>query len=72
MIASIVLLVLSCQEPTTLVEFRLEEVAEGTRLTIVESGFDRIPLARRDEAFRMNDGGWTSQLTNIARHVAQS
>ena len=59
-------------EPTTLVEFRLEEVAEGTRLTIVESGFDRIPLARRDEAFRMNDGGWTAQLTNIARHVAQS
>jgi uncharacterized protein YndB with AHSA1/START domain len=59
-------------EPTTLVEFRLEEVADGTLLTIVESGFDRIPLARRDEAFRMNDGGWTAQLTNIARHVAQS
>jgi uncharacterized protein YndB with AHSA1/START domain len=57
-------------EPTTLVEFRLEEAAGGTHLTIVESGFDQIPLARRAEAFRMNDGGWTEQLTNIERHVA--
>jgi uncharacterized protein YndB with AHSA1/START domain len=59
------------KEPTTLVEFRLAEAAGGTVLTIVESGFDRIPLARRDEAFRMNDGGWTEQLKNIERHVAQ-
>src|SRR5687768_16723161 len=29
-------------EPTTLVEFRLEPVAEGTLLTIVESGFERV------------------------------
>ncbi|MEO8911228.1 MAG: SRPBCC family protein [Gemmatimonadaceae bacterium] len=58
-------------EPTTLVEFRLEEADAGTLLTIVESGFDRIPLARRAEAFRMNDNGWTSQIKNIERHVAQ-
>jgi len=57
-------------EPTTLVEFQLEEVAEGTRLTVVESGFDRIPLARRAEALRMNDAGWAEELENIARHVA--
>jgi uncharacterized protein YndB with AHSA1/START domain len=60
------------QEPTTLVEFRLEEVPEGTSLTIVESGFDRIPAGRRDEAFRMNSNGWTEQIKNIERHVAQS
>ncbi len=59
------------QEPTTLVEFRLEETAGGTLLTITESGFDRIPLARRAEAFRSNDGGWTQQAANIERHVAQ-
>jgi uncharacterized protein YndB with AHSA1/START domain len=59
-------------EPMTLVEFRLEEAAEGTRLTIVESGFDRIPLARRAEAYRMNDGGWTAQAQRIAKHVAGS
>jgi uncharacterized protein YndB with AHSA1/START domain len=59
-------------EPTTLVEFRLDEEGEGTRLTIVESGFDRIPLARRAEAFRMNEGGWAAQAENLERHVAQA
>ena len=57
-------------EPTTLVEFHLEEIAGGTAVTIVESGFDRIPLARRAEAYRMNDAGWTGQARNLARHVA--
>jgi len=56
-------------EPTTLVEFTLEDDNGGTALTIVESGFDRIPLSRRAEAFRMNDGGWTGQIKNIAKYV---
>lgn len=51
------------------VEFRLEEVAEGTRLTMVESGFDRLPPERRDAVIRDNEGGWTLQMENIARHV---
>jgi uncharacterized protein YndB with AHSA1/START domain len=59
-------------EPTTLVEFELEEANGTTVLTITESGFDRVPLARRAEAFRMNDGGWAQQMKNIERHVAQS
>jgi uncharacterized protein YndB with AHSA1/START domain len=58
-------------EPTTLVEFRLDEADGGTVLTIVESGFDRIPLARRAEAFRMNDGGWNEQMKNIERYASQ-
>jgi uncharacterized protein YndB with AHSA1/START domain len=57
-------------EPTTLVEFHLAEVAGGTYLMVVESGFDGIPLPRRAEAFRMNDQGWTGQLANIARYVS--
>jgi uncharacterized protein YndB with AHSA1/START domain len=57
-------------EPTTLVEFVLEESPDGTSLTIIESGFDQIPVARRDEAFRMNDRGWSGQIKNIERHVA--
>lgn len=56
-------------EPTTLVEFALEEAEGGTAVTITESGFDRIPLSRRAEAFRMNDGGWAGQIKNLARHV---
>jgi uncharacterized protein YndB with AHSA1/START domain len=57
-------------EPTTLVEFELKEVEGGTLLTIVESGFDKIPLPRRLEAFRMNSGGWDQQLKNVETHVA--
>jgi uncharacterized protein YndB with AHSA1/START domain len=57
-------------EPTTLVEFLLEEVAGGTELTVVESGFDSIPAARRNTAFRMNDQGWAGQIQNIERYVA--
>ncbi len=57
------------QEPMTLVTFTLEDAPEGTLLRIVETGFDQVPLARRDEAFHMNEGGWTAQLKNIERHV---
>ena len=56
-------------EPPTLVEFTLEKTAGGTRLRVVESGFDKIPSKRRLEAFRMNDGGWGEQIKNIERHV---
>lgn len=56
-------------EPTTLVELRLEKVPEGTLLTIVESGFGRVPAHRRERAFRMNDGGWAAQAENLGKHV---
>jgi uncharacterized protein YndB with AHSA1/START domain len=58
-------------EPMTRVEFTLEEAGDRTLLTIVESGFDNIPLARRAEAFRMNDGGWAEELQNIERYVSR-
>lgn len=57
-------------EPTTLVEFRLDDTGDGgTRLTITESGFDRLPAARRGVAFRMNAQGWAIQAGNVERHV---
>jgi uncharacterized protein YndB with AHSA1/START domain len=59
------------KEPPTLVEFRLEPKDNGTLLVLTESGFDAIPKDRRFEAFRMNDNGWTIQMSNIERHVAQ-
>lgn len=59
-------------EPSTLVEFRLEPKGEGTLLTLTESGFDKLPADHRDEAFRRNDGGWTEQMKNIERHVEQT
>jgi uncharacterized protein YndB with AHSA1/START domain len=60
------------QEVPTLVEFTLTETASGTLLRVVESGFDKIPAHRRDEAFRMNEGGWSIQTKNIADHVEQA
>jgi uncharacterized protein YndB with AHSA1/START domain len=57
-------------EPPTLVEFRLEPRAGGTFVTVTESGFDRLPPHRRDEAFRMNGDGWSQQMHNLERHVA--
>jgi uncharacterized protein YndB with AHSA1/START domain len=56
-------------EPPTLVEFTLEPIAGGTRLHVVESGFDKIPAGRRPEALRMNTGGWEAQVRNIKKHV---
>ena len=57
-------------ETPTLVEFTLEPTDGGVLLQVVESGFDNIPAGRRDEAFRMNEGGWTAQLNeNIKAYV---
>lgn len=58
-------------EPMTLVEFKLEDAPGGTLLTIVESGFDKLPAHRRDLAFRGNSGGWDHQAKAIERHVGQ-
>jgi uncharacterized protein YndB with AHSA1/START domain len=58
------------QETPTLVEFMLEKTATSTLLRVTESGFDKIPAARRDEAFRMNSGGWEEQLKNIEKFLA--
>jgi uncharacterized protein YndB with AHSA1/START domain len=57
------------KETPTLVEFRLEEIPGGTLLVLTESGFDKIPSQRRDEAYRMNEGGWSEQMKNIERYV---
>ena len=59
------------KDPMTLIEFSLEEQKGGTLLRVTESGFDSIPLARRAEALKMHDGGWTGQLKNIERWLAE-
>ncbi len=57
-------------EPTTLVTFTLEDAGAGTRLTIVESGFDAIPESRRAKAFSMNERGWNGQAENIRKFLS--
>jgi len=60
------------KEPTTLVVFELEERPDGTLLTITESGFDSIPLARRAEALEGNAQGWEAQLMLIGKYLARA
>ena len=57
-------------EPTTLITFSLEDVPGGTLLRVVETGFDKMPAARRAKAFEMNTHGWTKQLENIGKYLA--
>lgn len=59
-------------EPTTLIVFTLEEVANGVMLTVTESGFDQIPLARRAKAFEANEQGWGMVVKLIEKHLAQA
>src|SRR5215510_1733804 len=56
-------------EPTTLVLFELTEAADGTMLTVVESGFDGIPMSRRAAAYRGNEEGWAQQMVAIERYL---
>ena len=44
----------------------------GIMLTVTESGFDRVPLARRSEAFTANSEGWAMMIKMIEKHLAQS
>ena len=59
-------------EPTTLIEFVLEEMPNGVMLTVTESGFDRIPLARRAKAFSANEGGWAIMVKVIEEYLVQN
>ncbi len=60
------------KETPTLVEFKLEKTPTGTLLVVTESGFDKVPANRRDQAFRSHEGGWTEQLKNIEKYVTSA
>ena len=60
------------REPTTLIEFVLDDVQDGIMLTVTESGFDQVPLARRAKAFAANEGGWTMVMRLIEKHLAEA
>ncbi len=60
------------KEPTTLVEFILEDAPEGILLTVTETGFDNIPLARRAKAFQQNESGWKMVMGLIEKHLAHA
>lgn len=52
------------------VEFRLQPIENGTRLTITETGFLQFPESKRLEVLRSNQQGWDLQAENVAAYVA--
>ena len=60
------------RELMTLVEFTLQELPEGVRLTVAESGFDKIPIERRAAAFTANEGGWAKQMELVQKYVEKT
>ena len=60
------------KEPKTLVRFELEPVDGGTRVTVVESGFDGLSLARRARIFAENVEGWKIQLAALAKYAGEA
>lgn len=58
-------------EPATLVTFTLEAVEGGTLLTLIESGFDDLPIERRARAFEANNEGWAIQMQLIEKYLLQ-
>lgn len=57
-------------EPMTLIVFELRDAPGGILLTVTESGFDKLPPARRAKAFEANEGGWTHQMRLIEKYLA--
>ena len=60
------------KETPTLVEFTIEDRAPGILLQVVESGFDSVPEARRQKAFKMNSRGWDEQMRSIENYLSQA
>ena len=56
----------STQSATTLVEWRLEETANGTRLTVTESGI------RTPKHFAENSEGWDEELGQLVAYLSES
>lgn len=57
------------REPETTVTFILEAIATGTRLSVSETGFDEISLARRAKAYQDNSQGWTEVFVWLQNYV---
>ena len=57
------------KEPRTTVAFTLEPSGSGTRVSLAETGFNEISLARRAKVFGDNDQGWTEVLVWLSNHA---
>ena len=57
------------QEPWTTVTFTLEPSGTGTRLSMSETGFNELSLARRAKAYADNTQGWNEVMVWIQKYA---
>ena len=60
------------REPCTTVTFTLEPSERGTRLTVSETGFEAVSLARRAQVYADNNQGWTTVVGWLQAYVEQA
>jgi len=53
----------------TYVEFTLEPVSGGTRLTVVERGFAQQPGDAHRKAYYGNSAGWAKELAELTDYL---
>jgi uncharacterized protein YndB with AHSA1/START domain len=53
----------------TYVEFTLEPISSGTRLTVVETGFAQLSDDAHNEAFKGNTDGWATKLGELGNYL---
>lgn len=60
----------SNDEERTVVTYTLQDAPGGaTRVTVVETGFDKVPPDRRMSAIRGVSKGWPWQMENLKKHA---
>jgi uncharacterized protein YndB with AHSA1/START domain len=59
-------------EPRTTVTFTLEPSGRGTRVSLAETGFNEVSLARRAKVFGDNSQGWTTVLVWLSNYAEAS
>ena len=55
----------------TLVEFLIEELEGGTKVTVKESGFASLPAEVAEECFNQNSGGWEYMMDRLEKALNQ-
>ncbi len=58
--------------PSTLIEFFLADDGDGTKLTVIESGFASLPEEIRESSLLNNTQGWEEQMGNIQAFLASA
>ena len=53
--------------PNTLVEFLIEKVDGGSKVTVKESGFSSLPLGEAESSFKDNSGGWQYMVERLEK-----